>query len=651
MKAVIIGGGIAGMTMALLLRKENWEVVINERSPGMLNQGHAFLMSADGLSILSAFSKEQNCSLHKQNVNLFSLKRPDGDEDIRIKLDGWHCMKRVDLITYLYSFFSKDKLKMGRVFSHFLYENNKATAAVFANGEIEYGDIFIGADGSNSTVRQALFGKVAFTPVEVNEIVGISKKRAINDPEKVIFQKYQSKVKGLAFGYIPASCEESVWFMQYDVNLANGDEGKSPEALRDFCYDLLKEFPDEVGEVLDANDFSTTYIWKTRDFDTLPSFHKENVVLIGDAAHLAVPFTSAGTTNALLDAQTLTKALVTSKSITTAFETFYQKRYADLTNHLEQGRLLKQIFLNPEEHSERGYILPLVSDKDKKESEEHKPLKITYFTDPICSTCWVIQPVLRKLKLEYGAYLDIHYLMGGLLPSWDNYERGVIKNPADAAKHWEEVSKHHNTPLDGDIWTDDPLDSSYPPSIAFKAAQIQSNDKAISFLRRLQEKIFIEKKNISKWPVIEKAALTCGLDSALLLKDIQGKGLGLFHEDLDYAEELNVTAFPTILFSIEGEIKATLSGLQSYEKFEATIREFLPNVTSKSINLSPEQLFERFNNMTESEFAFITNRTAEDTNLIMTELFEDGIIEKYDSKNGLVWRYAALATDGKSGVC
>jgi hypothetical protein len=51
----------------------------------------------------------------------------------------------------------------------------------------------------------------------------------------------------------------------------------------------------------------------------------------------------------------------------------------------------------------------------------------------------------------------------------------------DAAKHWEEVSKEHKTPLDGDIWIEDPLHSSYPPSIAFKAAQIQSNDKAISF--------------------------------------------------------------------------------------------------------------------------------------------------------------------------
>src|SRR5690606_2630915 len=47
-----------------------------------------------------------------------------------------------------------------------------------------------------------------------------------------------------------------------------------------------------------------------------------------------------------------------------------------------------------------------------------KPLKVIYFTDPICSSCWGIEPQLRKLKLEYGGSVDIDYRMGGLLPDW-----------------------------------------------------------------------------------------------------------------------------------------------------------------------------------------------------------------------------------------
>jgi 2-polyprenyl-6-methoxyphenol hydroxylase-like FAD-dependent oxidoreductase len=47
-------------------------------------------------------------------------------------------------------------IKTGRIFSHFIYENGKAVVAQFSNGEVEYGDIFIGADGSNSAVREAI---------------------------------------------------------------------------------------------------------------------------------------------------------------------------------------------------------------------------------------------------------------------------------------------------------------------------------------------------------------------------------------------------------------------------------------------------------------------------------------------------------------
>jgi hypothetical protein len=64
---------------------------------------------------------------------------------------------------------------------------------------------------------------------------------------------------------------------------------------------------------------------------------------------------------------------------------------------------------------------------------------------------------------------------------------------------------------------------------------------------------FIEKGILANGPKLK----SCfdWFDSALLLKDINGKGLDLFNEDLDYAKKLKVTTFPTILFSIDNEIK------------------------------------------------------------------------------------------------
>lgn len=171
-------------------------------------------------------------------------------------------------------------------------------------------------------------------------------------------------------------------------------------------------------------------------------------------------------------------------------------------------------------------MLPLISDKyAAKESSEPKPLVLAYYTDPICSTCWIFQPLLRKLELEYGEFVEIKYHMGGLLPNWEDYSKGAISEPSDAARLWNEMAEKHQLPMDGDIWIEDPLESSYPSSIAFKAAQLQDSDKAVSFLRRMKEMLFVEKKNINHWMHMERAALTSGLDAALLKKIWRARAL------------------------------------------------------------------------------------------------------------------------------
>src|SRR5690554_1063154 len=134
-----------------------------------------------------------------------------------------------------------------------------------------------------------------------------------------------------------------------------------------------------------------------------------------------------------------------------------------------------------------------------------KPVKVIYYTDPICSSCWGIEPQLRKLKLEYGNSIEIEYRMGGLLPDW-SYNSGGISSPADVASHWDEASLHYDMLIDGDVWLEDPLHSSYPPSIAYKAAQMQSEEKAYLLMRKLRELLFLHKKNIAKWEHIETAA-------------------------------------------------------------------------------------------------------------------------------------------------
>ncbi|NLA63708.1 MAG: DsbA family protein, partial [Bacteroidales bacterium] len=193
----------------------------------------------------------------------------------------------------------------------------------------------------------------------------------------------------------------------------------------------------------------------------------------------------------------------------------------------------------------------------------NKSVKAIYYTDPICSACWGIEPQLRKLKLEYGNSIDIEYRMGGLLPDW-SFNSGGIGKPTDVADHWEEVSDHYDMPIDGDVWLEDPLDSSYPPSIAFKAAQMQDNKKAVVFLRELREMVFLHKKNIAKWDNMEIAAKKVGLNMDEFKFDFENNAKALFEEDLKLGKELGVRGFPTLFFIDESGNKEIVYGSRPY---------------------------------------------------------------------------------------
>lgn len=265
-----------------------------------------------------------------------------------------------------------------------------------------------------------------------------------------------------------------------------------------------------------------------------------------------------------------------------------------------------------------------------------KPLTIIYFTDPICSSCWGIEPQLRKLKLEYGALFDIDYRMGGLLPDW-SYNSGGISKPSDVAHHWDEVSLHYDMPIDGDVWLEDPLDSSYPPSIAFKAAQIQNKEKAIVFLRRLRELLFLDKKNITRWPYIAEAALTAGLDTATLKSDYEGKARQLFEEDLAYARKLGVRGFPSVFIADRDQQTEFIYGSKPYVVYEGAILKLLPEAAREDYPRDWEALLQKFGTMTAREYAVLSGLERKQAEDDLDRLADTGKIKVIKTKNGKMY--------------
>lgn len=265
-----------------------------------------------------------------------------------------------------------------------------------------------------------------------------------------------------------------------------------------------------------------------------------------------------------------------------------------------------------------------------------KPVKVIYFTDPICSSCWGIEPQLRKLKLEYGTILEIEYRMVGLLPDW-NYNSGGISKPSDVAHHWDEVSAYYDMPIDGDIWLEDPLQSSYPPSIAFKAAQIQDNEKALLFLREIREMVFLKKKNITRWENLKAAAKKAGLNVEQFKTDCSSTAKILFEEDLKMAKSMGVRGFPTIYFVDNFKTTEMIYGSKPYVSYENAVLKLYQKATKTTYEKNWKALFSKYNSLTAREYSELSDTPRMETEQQLDELVTKGNLDKLTTKNGSIW--------------
>jgi len=213
-------------------------------------------------------------------------------------------------------------------------------------------------------------------------------------------------------------------------------------------------------------------------------------------------------------------------------------------------------------------------------SQPQKSIEAYYVTDPICSHCWAIEPVLRRFKAQYGHYFSFHPVMGGLLEKWHDGPidpaNGIYK-PADVAPHWREVGEHSRMPIDGSLMIDNPVQSSYPPSRVYKVIQKNHNDVlAYEFLRRAREELFAFNQNISEPSVMIEIVNKLGLNGEAIVNEAeQPAGQQLLNEDFSLARSLGARGFPTIIMINEENKGVKIVGGRPFESYVDGLKQVL----------------------------------------------------------------------------
>lgn len=278
-------------------------------------------------------------------------------------------------------------------------------------------------------------------------------------------------------------------------------------------------------------------------------------------------------------------------------------------------------------------------------SAPKKTIDLYYVTDPICSHCWALEPVLRKFVHHYGQYFNMHTLMGGLLEKWGDDPvdpANGISGPSDVAGHWREVGEHSRMPIDGTVWYDNPISSSFIPSRVYKVIQEQDPELANTFLRRAREELFAFNKNIAQDDVLIDIVNQVGLDGEEIVK--QSKLLEAdtaLHEDFQLVRQLGVRGFPTIVMMNEEKKGVRIVGARTLEDYANGLQRLLEDETIEPKQLSgldqllkEEKLLfsreiEEFYSIDQSEVeAFAQEQLSQDTYTVSSLLGEKYIQAK-----------------------
>lgn len=211
-------------------------------------------------------------------------------------------------------------------------------------------------------------------------------------------------------------------------------------------------------------------------------------------------------------------------------------------------------------------------------NEPQRQVQLYYVTDPICSHCWALEPVLRRFETQFGHYVRVRTVMGGLLASWDGFADAGngISRPADVAGHWREVGEHSRMPIDGSLWLDNPVLSSYPPSRVFKVLQRKDEKLAGVFLRRAREAVFVWNRNIGQDQVLNDIVNAMGLDGAAIIEEAgSSEAQEMLEADFALSRSLGARGFPTIVLVNEERKGVKIVGARPLETYVAGLRQAL----------------------------------------------------------------------------
>lgn len=362
MKVAILGGGVAGASCAIALARQGHKVDVYERRPSLTPLGAGLVLWSNATAVLAALKVLDRVAPR--------TGRPSAMRRLSFRGDGLGALDiatvdaaaalshpslsvlRTDLQSAFFDAMADAGVSVhfGHVVTELVDAGSARAIACFDNGTTVDADLIIGADGRMASAARRYVAPQARAVYQgFLNWVGVSEL-----PSSCVGASEIRDFWGVGkrFGIVPVQGDTVYWAAGLAHPSGEYAEQGSPQA------DLLRQFADWPAQVLDtiaAADPRTLRRIAVYDLDPLPAWHRRNVILVGDAAHAALPTSGQGACQAIEDAWHLGQCLAAAPSdLEQALASFTARRLGKTTQIAMAGRALaKSLFHTDADFCER----------------------------------------------------------------------------------------------------------------------------------------------------------------------------------------------------------------------------------------------------------------------------------------------------------
>jgi FAD-dependent urate hydroxylase len=348
MKIAILGAGVAGVASAIALKLKGHDVTVYERRDADANIGAGIVVWPNAAFVLAQFGILDDIAAVSGRPRAMRRLSRAGEDlgalDIGL-IDGRMgypslSILRTDFQRILLA--RLQSLGVGIKYGHNVVRIDAGTRVHFDNGSTLTADLVVGADGRMaSCARRYVTGDD--TPVYQGFINWIGVCEGAFDAASI--SDYWGT--GERFGIVPVGHNQAYWA----GGAAQATIGaRNPDDYRDELARIFADWPEPVRRVIADTPAARINKIYVHDHDPVPTWHRDNLVMIGDAAHAALPTSGQGACQALEDAWHLARCIETHPGhLDQALEAFTALRFQKTAGITLAGRGLAASLFNRDE--------------------------------------------------------------------------------------------------------------------------------------------------------------------------------------------------------------------------------------------------------------------------------------------------------------